>query len=76
MNLNSRTHIDLIQFENINWLPVNVQFEQFIGSMTIKFLSKMSFPCMNDAFKPAGQHNAITKTCLLKLNQPFRKTNH
>ena len=31
---------------------------------------------MNDAFKPAGQHNTITKTSLLKLNQPFRKTNH
>lgn len=76
MNLNSRAHIDLSQFENINWLPVNVEFEQFIGSMTIKFLSKTSSPCMNDAFKPAGQHNIITKTFLLKLNQRFRKTNH
>ena len=31
---------------------------------------------MNDIFKPTGQHNAITKEYLLKLNQPLRKTNH
>ena len=31
---------------------------------------------MNDIFKLAGQLNIITRASLLKLNQPFRRTNH
>ena len=31
---------------------------------------------MNDVFKPAGQSNTNTRASLLKLNQPFRRTNH
>ena len=31
---------------------------------------------MNDIFKPAGQPNTTTRAYLLKLNQPFQKTNH
>ena len=30
---------------------------------------------MNDVFKPASQSNATTRACLLKLNQPLRRTN-
>ena len=55
---------------------MNVYFEQFIGSMTINFLSKTSSPYINDLFKPACQHYTITKTSLLKLSKPLRKTNH
>ena len=31
---------------------------------------------MNDVFKPAGQNTTATRTCLFKLSQPLRKTNH
>ena len=31
---------------------------------------------MNNIFKPAGQPNTTTRVSLLKLNQPFQKTNH
>ena len=31
---------------------------------------------MNDVFKPTGQPNTTTRTSLLKLNQPLRRTNH
>ena len=31
---------------------------------------------MNDVFKPAGQSTTATRTCLFKLSQPLRKTNH
>ena len=31
---------------------------------------------MNNIFKPAGQPNTTTRASLLKLNQPFQKTNH
>ena len=31
---------------------------------------------MNDAFKLAGQNTTATRTSLLKLTQPLRKTNH
>ena len=31
---------------------------------------------INNIFKPTGYPNTNTKTFLLKLNQPLRKTNH
>ena len=31
---------------------------------------------MNGVFKQADQRNPITRTSLLKLNQPLQKTNH
>ena len=31
---------------------------------------------MSDVFKSAGQPNTITRASLLKLSQPFRRTNH
>ena len=36
----------------------------------------MSPTYVNDVFKPAGQPNTNTRASLLKLNQPFRRTNH
>ena len=35
----------------------------------------MSPPYMNDVYKPAGQPSSTTRASLLKLNQPFQRTN-
>ena len=37
LNLNNMDHIDLTEFEKINWFPINDHFEQCISSTTFKF---------------------------------------
>ena len=68
LNLNNRAHIGLTEFEKINWLPINDQFEQCICSMTFKYFNNLSPLYMNDVFKPAGQNTTVTKTYLFKLS--------
>ena len=76
LNLDSKAHIALTKFEKINWLPMNDRFEQCISSMTFNHFSYLNPLYMNDVFKLAGQSTAATRTSLLKLSQPLRKTNH
>ena len=76
LNLNNRAHIGRNEFEQINWLPVNDRFKQFISSVSFKFCNNTSPPYMNDVFEPAGQPNATARASLLKLNQPLRRINH
>ena len=44
--------------------------------MSFKFCNNTSPPYMIDEFKPAGQPDTTTRTYLLNLNQPLRRTNH
>ena len=76
LNLNSRAHIGLTEFAKINWLPINDQFEQCIGSTTFKYFNYLSPLYMNDIFKPAGQNTTASSTSLFRLREPLRKTNH
>ena len=76
VNLNNRVYIELNEFKQINWLPVNERFEQIIRSMSLKICNNTSPTYMNDVFKPAVQPNATTRASSLKLNQPLRRTNH
>ena len=61
---------NLTEFEKINWLPINDQFEKYICSMTFKYFNNLSPLYMNDVFTPAGQNTTS------KLSQPLKKTNH
>ena len=75
LSLDSKVHIGLTEFEKINWLPkINDRFEQCISSMTFKYFNYLSPLYINDVFKLAGQHTTPTRTSLLKLSQPLRKT--
>ena len=76
LNLNSRAHIGITEFEKINWLLINDRFKQCICSMTFKYLNYLSPLYINDAFKLSGQNTTTTRTSLFKLSQPLRKTNH
>ena len=58
--------IGVTEVERINCLLVNDQFRQCIKSMLFSFLSNASPPYMNDMFKPAAQHNTVTRKSLLK----------
>ena len=69
LNLDSKTHIGLTEFEKINWLPINDQFEQCISSMTFTYFNYLSPLYMSDAFKLAGQNTPATRTSLFKLSQ-------
>ena len=76
MNLDIKAHRGLTEFEKINWLPINDQFEQCISSMTFKYFNYLTPLYMNDVFKLDGQKTTATRTSLFKLSQPLRKTNH
>ena len=76
LNLDSKVHIGLTEFGKINCLPINGRLEQCISSMTFKYFSYLRPLYMNDVFKLADENTTATRTCLLKLNQPLRKTNH
>ena len=54
LNLDSKAHIGLTEFEKINWLPINDRFEQCISSLTFKYFNYLSPLYMNDVFKQAG----------------------
>ena len=69
LNLNSGAHISLTQFEKINWLSINDQFEQFMSLITFKYSSNLSPLYMNDVFKAAGQNTTATRTSLFKWSQ-------
>ena len=44
--------------------------------MSFKYFNYLRPLYMNDVFKLAGQNTTATRTSLLKLSQPLRKTNH
>ena len=43
LQLDSRSHIGIKEFEQINWLPVFKRFNQFICSKAIKFFTRIVF---------------------------------
>ena len=76
LNLDSKAHIGLTEFEKINWLPINDRFEQCISSRAFKYFNYLSPFYMNDVFKLADQNTTATRTSLFKLSQPLQKTSH
>ena len=74
LNLYSKTHTSLTEFEKITWLPTNHRFEQCISSMTFKYFNYLSPLYMNDIFKLAGQNTTASMTSLFKLSQSLQKT--
>ena len=55
LNLGNGAHRGRNEFKEINWLPVNNHFAQFICSVSFKFFNNLSPIYMNDVFKPAVQ---------------------
>ena len=65
LNLDSKAHIGLTEFEKINWLPINDRFKQCISSVIFKFFNFLSSLYMNDVFKLVDQNNATTRSSFL-----------
>ena len=76
LNLDSKAHIGLTEFEKINWLPINDRFKQCISSVIFKFFNFFSSLYMNNVFKLIDQNTATTRTSFFKSSQTLRKINH
>ena len=70
----SRSHIGIKEFEQINWLPVSERFNQCICSNAFKFLNKNCPLYLYDLYKPSGQDQTNARSSVLKLKHPSRST--
>ena len=60
LNLNDRAHIE-IEFEKMDWLPVNNCFERFISSMSFKLSNNTNLVCMR-VFQLFKYSNVMTSS--------------
>ena len=69
-----RSHIGFEDYLNINWLPVELRVNQIILCSVFKFFQKTCPNFMTEIFDPVENQNMITRTSILRLHQPKRKT--
>ena len=55
LQVDSRSHIRIKEFEQINWLPVSERFNQCICSNAFKLLNENCPLILCDLYKPCGQ---------------------
>ena len=72
LQLDSRSHIGINEFEQINWLPVSERFNQFICSNAFKFFSENCPLYLYDLYKLSGQDQINTRSSVLELKHPSR----
>ena len=73
--LQSRSHIGIKEFEQINWLPVSSErSNQCICSNAFKFFNENRPLDLHDLYKPSGQDQINTRSSVLKLKHPSRST--
>ena len=77
LQLDSRGHIGIKEFEQINWHPVSERFYLCICSNTFKLFNG-DCPLMGyelyDLYKPPGKDQINTRSSVLKLKHPSRST--
>ena len=74
LQLDSRKHIGIKEFEQINWLPVSKRLNQCICSNAFKFANENCPLYLHDLYKPYGQDQINTRSSVLKLKHPSRST--
>ena len=72
--LQSRSHIGIKELEQINWLPVSGRSNQCICSNAFKFFYDNRPLDVYDLYKPSGQDQINTRSSVLKLKHPSRRT--
>ena len=72
LQLDSRRHIGIKEFEQLNWFPVFERFNQCICSNAFKFFNENCPPYLYDLYKPSGQDQINTRSSVLKLKHPSR----
>ena len=74
LQLDCRSHIGIIEFEQINWLPFSERFNQCICSNAFKFFNENCPLYLHDLYKPSGQDQINTRSSVLKLKHPSRSS--
>ena len=74
LQLDSRRHIGIKEFEQLNWFPVFERFNQCICSNAFKFFNENCPPYLYDLYKPSGQDQINTRSSVLKLKHPSWST--
>ena len=74
LELDSRSHIGINEFEQINWPPVSERFNKFIGSNAFKFFSQNCPLYLYDLYKLSGQDQINTRSSVLELKHLSRST--
>ena len=74
LQLDSRSHIGIKEFEQIIWLPVSKRFNQCICSNAFKFFNENCPLYLPDLYIPSGQNQINTRFSVLKLKHPSRST--
>ena len=74
LQLDSRSHIGIKEFEQINCLPVSERFNKCICFNAFKFFNENCSLYLYDLYQPSGQGQINTRSSFLKLKQPSRST--
>ena len=75
LKLGDRTSIKTIEFEKINWLPIQERVNQCTLSSIYKFHSNIAPEYMDEVFFKAECNRIPTRYSYQKLKLPHRKTN-
>ena len=75
LQLGSKSHMGYLEFEKINWLPIEDRFDQCVSTHVYKFFHKRCPSYIAEVFNPSEGNCITTRSSYLKLIQPFRRTN-
>ena len=74
--IRQRSHVGAMEFDRLNWLPVEERFKQCLCVNTFKFFNDMCPLYLRDVFHPVDQSHITTRKSVLKLSQPLCQTNY
>ena len=70
--VDNRSHVGVVEFKKLNWLPTKERVYYCICVNIFKFFNDMSPECTSEVFRPSyRRHN--TRASTLMLDVPFRK---
>ena len=75
LRLDKMHHIFVEDFRLINWLPTNKRVDQFVNTITFKFVNNICPYCLKEIFKFVSHCRRDTRNKFAKLKIPFHKTN-
>ena len=75
LKLDKMHHISDKDFRLINWLPTNKRVDQYINTITFKFVNNTCLYYLKEIFEFATHCRIDTRNKFAKLKILFRKTN-
>ena len=75
LRLDKMHHISEEDFRSMNWLPTSKKVNQFINTITFKFVNNTCLYCLKETFEFAPHCRIDTRYKSAKLKISFCKTN-